>query len=63
MLQYIKDNRSTQFVIIVDDTSRLTRNIGRYFTLQRRVKAFDAEIHTPPVGSRSQDERGPAGCN
>jgi hypothetical protein len=50
MLQYINDNRSTRFVIVVDSTSRLTRNLDRYFTLQRKPKAVGSEIHTPRHG-------------
>jgi DNA invertase Pin-like site-specific DNA recombinase len=50
MLQYINDNRSTRFVIIVDSTSRLTRNLDRYFTLKRKLKAVGSEIHTPRYG-------------
>jgi len=46
MLQHASDDRSTQFVIIVDDASRLTRNLDRYFTLERKLKAIGAETHT-----------------
>lgn len=46
MLQYINERRSTRFVIIVDDISRLTRSLDRYRTLKRELSAVGAEIHS-----------------
>lgn len=49
LLRYVHDHRPVRFVIVVANAARLTRDIDRYFTLQRKLKAAGAEIHTVPL--------------
>src|SRR3989344_3995364 len=49
MLEFLRKNRSSNYVVIIDDISRLARNLEQHIRLHKTIAAAGGHLESPSI--------------